>query len=80
MAPTTTQKYTVLGERAAEVDDVRLEPGGDPVELTADQVERLTDAGIEVETPQERGKRLKAAESEASDVPAESTSTEGGDR
>lgn len=46
MAPTM---HTVLGERAAEVDDVRLEPGGQPKRLTDDQVQRLADAGVELE-------------------------------
>lgn len=66
-------KYLLLGASAAEVDDLRLVPGGDPVELNADQKTRLEAAGVELETPQQRGKRLKEeADQAASTTPNES--------
>lgn len=32
----------------AEVDGIQLWPGGKPVELTSDQVQRLNDAGVKL--------------------------------
>lgn len=48
-------KYKVLGERSAEVDDVRLVPGGEPKALTDEQVERLDAIGVKVEPVTEAG-------------------------
>lgn len=62
MSEEQTKQYTLkkadtglLGENVrhgAEVDDLQLWPGGDPVNLTDDQVKRLKDAGVTVEEVQ----------------------------
>lgn len=39
---------------SAQVDDITLHPGGEPVELTDDQVKRLKDAGVTLEAAAEK--------------------------
>lgn len=41
-------RYALQGTRRAQVDDVHLTPGGEPVELTNDQIERLKATGVTV--------------------------------
>lgn len=74
-----SKKYTLSDENSgsrARVDDVSLVKGGDPVALTNDQVERLEQAGVVLDSGSES---TSSSSSSSSSSGSSSSSSSGND-